>query len=214
MADERKREPGRVFEPFTIGGRFRIVPPDNGEPPRDGLIPLRMAPGAFGSGEHETTVACLELLAGLEPALTIGADAFDLGCGTGILAIAALKLGAARALCIDNDPDAVAACTDNGRLNGVTERLTCIEGTIADAPATGHHLVLANIYGDILLGQAEQIVTRALPEAMLILSGILHEQAFEVKNRYQRLGCTLRTTLMLGEFCALLLERAPRGDGV
>jgi len=206
MANERKREPGRVFEPFTIGGLFRIVPPGDQSNPDKGLIRLEMAAGAFGSGEHETTAACLELLAGLTgPAV---GTALDLGCGTGILAIAALKLGATAALCIDNDPDAAATCTDNARLNGVAERLTCVEGTIADAPATGHHLVLANIYGDILLGQAEEIVTRALPGATLILSGILHEQAFEVKNCYQRLGCTLRTTRMLSEFCALLLERA------
>ncbi len=90
---------GRVFDPFTIGGRFLIVPPDNGQPAGEGRIRLRMASGAFGSGEHETTAACLELLAGLPPAT--GSTVLDLGCGTGILAIAAIKLQPTASVDID-----------------------------------------------------------------------------------------------------------------
>lgn len=196
---------GRVFDPFTIGGRFLIVPPDNGQPAGEGRIRLRMASGAFGSGEHETTAACLELLAGLPPAA--GSTVLDLGCGTGILAIAAIKLGAARALCIDNDPDAVASCRRNAELNGVGHKVTTHTGTLADAPEGTHDLILANIYGDILLSQAASLTSRARPGAPMILSGILHEQAFDVKKCYERLGCATRTNRMLGEFCALLLEK-------
>lgn len=200
-----REQPGRVFDPFTIGGRFLIVPPDHDQPGGEGQILLRMAPGAFGSGEHETTAACLELLAGLPcPA---GAFVLDLGSGTGILAIAAVKLGAAQALCIDNDPDAAASCRRNAALNGVARQLTTHLGTLADAPEDTHDLVLANIYGDILLSDAVALSSRARPGAPMVLSGILHEQAFDVKNRYERLGCGTRSTLMLSEFCALLLEK-------
>jgi len=200
-----REQPGRVFDPFTIGGRFLIVPPDHDQPSGEGLILLRMAPGAFGSGEHETTAACLKLLAGIP--MDAGTSVLDLGSGTGILAIAAVKLGAAQALCIDNDPDAVASCRRNAALNGVARQFTTHLGTLADAPEGTHDLVLANIYGDILLAEAESLVSRARPGAPMVLSGILHEQAFDVKKRYERLGCGTRSTLMLSEFCALLLEK-------
>jgi ribosomal protein L11 methyltransferase len=196
---------GRVFQPFTIGDRFRIIPPSSDEPLVKGLIHLRMASGAFGSGEHETTAACLELLSDLpSPA---GSRVLDLGSGTGILAIAAIMLGADHALCIDNDPDAAESCQRNARLNGVTERITSHLGTLADAPSDRYDLILANIYGDILLAEAGSLVSRARPGTPMILSGILHEQVFDVRKRYERLGCTVKKTLSLGEFCAMLLEK-------
>lgn len=194
----------RVFQPFTIGGRFRIIPPSSDEPLVKGLIQLRMASGAFGSGEHETTAACLELLAGLpSPA---GPRVLDLGSGTGILAIAATMLGADHTLCIDNDPDAAESCQRNARLNGVMDRITSHLGTLADAPREKFDLILANIYGDILLAESAALVSRARPGTPMILSGILHEQAFDVRKRFERLGCTATATRMLSEYCALLLE--------
>lgn len=194
---------GRVFQPFTIAELFRILPPGNNEPDEKGIIPIRMAQGAFGSGEHETTAACLELLAALPR--PVGVGVLDLGSGTGILAIAALKLGADHALCIDNDPDAAAACRRNARLNGVADRVNSHLGTLADAPSGRFDLILANIYGDILLAEAQSIVARARPGTPMILSGILHEQAFDVRKRYEQLGCGSLSTRMLGEFCAMLL---------
>lgn len=205
MNSSTRDQRGRVFDPFTISGQFTIVPPDNDDPVEKGRVQLRMAPGAFGSGEHETTAACLELLAGL-PSLA-GAAVLDLGCGTGILAIAALKTGAANALCIDNDPDATASCTRNAALNGVADRITSHLGTLASAPGGTCDLVLANIYGDILLAEAEHLHSRARPGTPMILSGILHEQAFDVKKRYERLGCTTITSRMMGEYCALYMEK-------
>jgi ribosomal protein L11 methyltransferase len=164
-----------------------------------------MAAGAFGSGEHETTAACLELLAGIDS--PGGAAVLDLGSGTGILAIAAVKLGADHALCIDSDPDAAAACRRNSALNHVSHRISIHLGTLADAPPGSCNLILANLYGDILASEAESLASRARPGAPMILSGILHEQLFDVKKRYERLGCSTKTTHMLGEFCALLLEK-------
>lgn len=207
MTGSRPDSAGRVFSPFTIGGRFLVVPPEYEAPAAGGPVVLRLAPGAFGSGEHETTAACLDLLAGLEPALTIGADVLDLGCGTGILAIAALKLGAARALCIDNDGDAVASCRRNAALNRVEERIALHRGTLDDAPPFTGGLVLANIYGDILIAEAESLVARARPGAPMVLSGILHEQMFDTKLCYERLGCRAVKVRMLVEFGALQLER-------
>ena len=194
----------REMTPFEVGERFRVSSP--GTPvPRDARIDLVMAPGAFGSGEHETTASCLELLSTL-PGLT-GARVLDLGSGTGILAIAALKLGAGSALCVDIDPAAVRTCRLNCELNGVSGQVEHVRCTIDQVAEDGFELILANLYGDILLGMAEVLVAKAGPGSALLLSGILHEDNFEVRRRYQGLGCAVSRNRMLEEFTTVLLRR-------
>lgn len=193
-----------MYEPFTIGTAFRIVPPCAAAS-TDGRIDLVMDRGAFGSGEHETTASCLEMLAGL-PEIR-GARLLDLGSGTGILALAALKLGAAHAVCIDIDPQAVEAAGRNGELNGLAGRLTHRAGTLDTLGENGFDLVLANIYGDLLLDLAEDLVARTRPGALLLLSGILWEYNFEVRQRYERLGCEVLSNRMLEQFSTVLVRR-------
>jgi ribosomal protein L11 methyltransferase len=192
---------GREFVPFEVGERFRVVPPD-APVLDDGRIHLVMAPGAFGSGEHETTASCLELLATLGEAE--GARLLDLGSGTGILAIAALK----HALCVDIDPAAVRTCQANCRLNGVNDRVEHLCGSLDQVAAKPFDLILANIYGDILLALADRLVARARPGAPLLLSGILYQDDFEVCRRYQSLGCVVVLKRTLEEFTTVLLRRA------
>jgi ribosomal protein L11 methyltransferase len=195
---------GREFKPFEVGERFRISPP--GSPTsRDGRIDLLMAPGAFGSGEHETSASCLEILEELPdpPAARV----LDLGSGTGILAIAALKRGARCALCVDVDPAAVRTCELNCRLNGVADRVEHLCGTIDQVAAEQFEWALANIYGDILLRVAEALVARIRPGGVLLLSGILHQDDFEVRKRYQELECTVLRVRALEEFNTVLLRR-------
>jgi ribosomal protein L11 methyltransferase len=197
-------EAGREFAPFEVGGRFRIVPPDV---PilDDGRVHLVMAPGAFGSGEHETTASCLEVLASLEG--VEDAQLLDLGSGTGILAIAALKLGARHALCVDIDPAAVRTCRVNCRLNRVDDRVEHLCGSLDQVAAESFDLILANVYGDILVALADRLVARARPGAPLLLSGILYQDDFEVRRRYQALGCALVLHRMLEEFSTVLLRK-------
>lgn len=193
-----------MYAPFEIGTRFRIVPP--GAPPStDGRIDLIMARGAFGSGEHETTASCLAALEKLPQ--VAGARLLDLGSGTGILAIAALKLGAKHALCVDISPEAVAAARHNCALNGITEGIDHFTGVLDDAPVGVYDLVLANIYGDLLLDLAAGLVARPRPGGLLLLSGMLWEYNFEVRQTYQRLGCTLLENRMLEEFSTVLLSK-------
>ncbi len=194
----------REFTPFDVGERFRISPP-GASASRDGRIDLVLAPGAFGSGEHETSASCLELLETLpDPE---GARVLDLGSGTGILAIAALGLGARSALCLDIDPAAVSTCQRNCQLNGVSDRVVHVCGTIEQVAEEPFELILANIYGDILLRVAEELVARARPGAALLLSGILHEDNFEVRRCYQELGCIELRNRALEEFTTVLLRR-------
>jgi len=195
---------GREFTPFEVGERFRISPPESSGS-RDGRIDLVMAPGAFGSGEHETSASCLELLAEL-PDLE-DARVLDLGSGTGILAIAALKLGARSALCVDVDPVAVRTCKLNCELNQVGGRVEHLCGGIGEVAADPFEWLLANLYGDILLRVAEELVARTGPGGTLLLSGILHEDDFEVRRRYQELGCIVLRSRPLEEFTTVLLRR-------
>lgn len=193
-----------MYTPFTIGATFRIVPP--GTPAStDGRIDLIMDRGAFGSGEHETTASCLEMLTEL-PEIR-GARLLDLGSGTGILALGALKLGAAHAVCIDINPKAVETARRNGELNGLGERLTHRTGTLESAGEDEFDLVLANIYGDLLLDFAEGLVRRARPGALLLLSGILWEYNFEVRQRYERRGSEVLANRMLEQFSTVLLRK-------
>jgi len=193
-----------MYPPFTIGKTFRIVPP--GAPAStDGRIDLVMARGAFGSGEHETTASCLEVLA-RRPEVR-GARLLDLGSGTGILALGALKLGAAHVLCVDIDPLAVEAGRGNGELNGLTARLSHHAGVLDDVEERDFDLVLANIYGDLLLDLAEGLVARARGGALLLLSGILWEYNFDVRRRFERLGCEVIKNFMLEQFSTVLLRK-------
>lgn len=193
-----------MYPPFDIGDRFRIVPPQT--PAADGRIDLVIAKGAFGSGEHETTASCLEILEEL-PAVA-GATVLDLGSGTGILALGAVKLGAKEALCVDISPDAVRTCRRNGELNGVADRLRHHTGSLESLPAgETFDLVLANIYGDLLVDLVEQLSARVAPRGHLLLSGMLWEYNYEVRRLYEERGFTVVKNRMLEEFSTVLLRR-------
>jgi len=193
-----------MYSPFNIGARFRITPPGV-SPIEDERIPLVIAKGAFGSGEHETSASCLEILEELPQVQ--GARVLDLGSGTGILAIGALHLGAAQAVCIDINPDAVRTCRSNCEHNGVSERVTHITGSLDSAKERDFDLVLANIYGDLLVDFAPDLVSRARTGGLLLLSGILWEYNFEVRQLYEKLGCRVLKNRMLNEFSTVLLEK-------
>ncbi len=191
------------YQAFTVGGQFIIAPPEQPAAPGNRRM-LIMERGAFGSGEHETTRSCIELLESL-PAGD-NQQVLDLGSGTGILSIAALLLDSTRsAYCLDIDQRAVDSCRRNCLLNGVNSRVKHICGTLDQLEKGNFDLILANIYGDILLDIATELTARAKPGAFLLLSGILWEYNFDVKKKYRQLGCRLIETRLLDEFSTLLL---------
>jgi ribosomal protein L11 methyltransferase len=168
------------YRPMRFGRRLWIYP-WNIEPPADddGVV-VRLDPGlAFGSGTHPTTALCLEWLDGLGLA---GKTVIDYGCGSGILAIAALKLGAARAVGVDNDPQALTASQDNAERNGVAERLALfLPGDHAGEPAD---VFVANILAGPLGELAPTFAAAAKPGAPFAISGILDGQQDELLARY------------------------------
>jgi ribosomal protein L11 methyltransferase len=171
-----------TFQPMQFGRRTWIYP-STSEPPDDAHAAIvRLDPGlAFGTGTHPTTALCLTWLDGLD---LRGKTVLDFGCGSGILAIAALKLGAARAVGIDNDPQAIIASRDNAERNGVVEQLDLYLPDDVPAGLTAD-VVVANILAGALVALQSTITTHCRSNAPLALSGILADQADEVAAAYR-----------------------------
>lgn len=173
------------FKPMPFGRRlwiypWNIEPPTHNESGDEALVVVRLDPGlAFGSGTHPTTALCLEWLDGLEFS---GKTLTDFGCGSGILAIAALKLGAASAVGVDNDPQALTASTDNAGRNGVAERLKLFLPQHFDAAPAD--VFVANILAGPLDALAPTFAAAARPGAPFAISGILLGQQDELLQRY------------------------------
>ncbi|BBD78808.1 50S ribosomal protein L11 methyltransferase [Aerosticca soli] len=169
------------YRPMPFGRRLWIYP-WNVEPPVDeAAVVVRLDPGlAFGSGTHPTTALCLEWL---DAQALAGKTLIDYGCGSGILAIAALKLGAARAVGIDNDPQALVASADNAARNGVADRLQLYPPEAVPEPLQGDALV-ANILAAPLHALAPRFAQVLRPGAPIALSGILRGQEEELVQRY------------------------------
>ena len=175
------------YVPLQFGRRTWIVPWNHDLPPgadADDAAVVRLDPGlAFGSGTHPTTALCLKWLDALaDEGLLDGARVLDFGCGSGILALAALKLGARNAVGIDNDPQAIAATLDNAQRNGEQTRLSAF--LPEDAPAGTYPVVVANILASALVELADVIAARVVPGGYIALSGILAGQEGEVMARY------------------------------
>lgn len=192
------------YEPFNIGDQFRITPPDTARC-EAGRIDLMMQRGAFGSGEHETTESCLKAME-RTPEIH-GARVLDLGSGTGILAIAALKLGASHAVCVDIEATAVETAKLNCKLNGLESQVTHIVGTLDAVAEDNFDLILANIYGDILLMLAKPLAAKLKPTGIMLLSGILWEYNFDVRQAYEKQGCRVLKNNLLDEFSTVLFVK-------
>jgi ribosomal protein L11 methyltransferase len=175
------------YVPLQFGRRTWIVPwnhdlPD-GADAADAAV-VRLDPGlAFGSGTHPTTALCLGWLDGLADEGELdGRRVLDFGCGSGILALAALKLGAAHAVGVDNDPQALLATDDNAQRNGVAERIEV--HMPPDEPLAQYPVVVANILASALIALADTLAARVAPGGRIALSGILAGQEDEVLARY------------------------------
>jgi ribosomal protein L11 methyltransferase len=171
------------FRPMRFGTRTWIVPSNQELPPdadAASAVVIRLDPGlAFGSGTHPTTALCLAWLDGLK---LDGLRVLDFGCGSGILALAALKLGAASAVGVDNDPQALVATRDNAERNGVAGKLEVFMPE--DEPEARYPVVLANILAVALDALAEHLAGRVDVGGRIALSGILAGQEDELLLRY------------------------------
>ncbi len=167
------------FEPIQFGERLWIVPSWHDAPSETG-VNLKLDPGlAFGTGTHPTTALCLEWLDAHAP---VDQQVIDYGCGSGILGIAALKLGAAHCVGVDTDPQALEASLANAEKNSIENQLELYlpnQGKIAPAD-----LMLANILANPLIGLAEKLASLTKSGGKIVLSGILADQAQQVSDAY------------------------------
>lgn len=168
------------FRPMRFGHRLWVCPGDSAAADEDAVV-VRLDPGlAFGTGTHATTALALEWLDGLDLA---GRRVLDFGCGSGILAIAALRLGARAATAVDIDPQALAATRANAERNGVASRLTTPRD--AGPPAGAFDVVLANILAATLIEEATMLTGHLAAGGLLLLSGILEPQVEDVQRAFR-----------------------------
>ena len=168
------------FQPMHFGGPLWVVPSWLA-PPHPAAVNIILDPGlAFGTGTHATTALCLSWLAQHPP---VNQYIIDVGCGSGILAIAAIKLGARHALGVDVDPRALEVSQENAERNAVAAQLSLgLPEVLPDAPVAD--LVIANILAQPLIQLSAQLIQLVKPGGTLILSGMLENQTAEVSQHY------------------------------
>ncbi|MBI3975810.1 MAG: 50S ribosomal protein L11 methyltransferase [Armatimonadetes bacterium] len=190
------------FRPFRVGRRVLIVPAWEEPDGRPGEVVIRLDPGmAFGSGLHASTRLCLVLL---EERLRPGGTVADIGTGSGILAIAAAKLGAARVTAVDHDPVAVRVAAANVAQNGVADRVTVTAGHFLDPVVSPVDLVVANLTADILEEMARTIPSRLRPGGAVVASGIVEPAAGRVRDAFERAGLFVAEERAAEEWRALV----------
>ena len=168
----------QYYHPLELGRRLAVVPSWEAYDNKDGRAVITLDPGlAFGTGTHETTALCLETL---DERVKGGERVLDIGTGSGILAIAALKLGAARAEGVDIDPMCVRTAGENAARNGVSDRLQVLIGDLSDKASGTYDIICANIVANAIKALAPAVPALMAPEAVFLASGIIDERKDEV----------------------------------
>ena len=200
------------YQPIPIGQRLEILPAwaERRSPAR---LAVRINPGmAFGTGTHPTTQLCLELM---ETYLRPGTQVFDIGCGSGILSVAAARLGAASVGAVDTDPASVASTRENCELNQVASQVEIEQGSLHTILAGRFGspqapLVVANILSSVILGLFESGLADAVePGGILLLSGILEDQVEEILQTGGENGLAHLETRRIEDWAAIALEKPP-----
>ena len=199
------------YQPLNIGQRLYVLPCWIGEPAPEGRVTLKLDPGvAFGTGEHHTTRMCLELL---ETVVKPGDDMLDLGCGSGILSIAAVLLGAKHAVAVDIDPVAEHVALENAAMNGIADdRYEVIIGDLLEDESlrarilSGYDVVAANIVAGVIIALTPFARACCKAGAPFLVSGIIDEREDEVKAAVIKEGFTVETILRSEGWVAMLLR--------
>ena len=194
----------RFFKPVLVSRRVVVKPSWEEYRPKENEFVVEIDPGmAFGTGTHETTRLCIQLL---DDSIRGGETVFDVGTGSGILAIAAAKLGAERVLGIDNDERSVLVAAENVELNSVNEKVGLSGLPLSDIEGL-FDIVVANILAEDLIEMRKELLERVAEKGRLILSGILKSKAGMVVSAYREEGVNLEQQIDEGEWSALMLKR-------
>jgi ribosomal protein L11 methyltransferase len=191
--------------PLQIGNKFVVVRSTENIEAWEQLSIILAHGHAFGSGEHETTRSCLEELEKLPVAQNM--HVLDIGCGTGVLAIAAAKMGVGRVIALDTSWSAISTASAGIQLNKLGHIIKAIQGDIRALRGRYFDLIMANLYGDILLQIATDINARLKDESYLMLSGISYEFTYDIKAAFIREGCRLITSRYMDEYTTLVFQK-------
>ncbi len=190
------------YKPFEVGNRLVIKPSWEEYEATDDRLIIEIDPGgAFGSGTHETTSMCMEML---EENVTADMDVFDIGCGSGILGIAAAKLGAKAVIAVDLDEAAVMTTHENAVRNNVSDNFTVHHGNLMDVVSGKADIIVANIIADIIILLAKDLRTFMKPGGLFISSGIIDDKIDAVKEGLEASGFEIVEVRRRGEWAAIL----------
>jgi len=194
----------RFFKPVLVSDRIVIKPTWEKYEKAEGQLIVEIDPGmAFGTGSHESTRMCIQLL---DEVIEGGERVFDVGTGSGILAIAAARLGAGPVFGIDNHEDSVRVAGENVALNGV-EGIVTVSTMPLDNIKEDYRIVVANILAEDLIDMCRSLVDRTIEGGEIILSGILTTKAPMVIGAYEGEGVTLEKHLEEGDWSALMFKK-------
>ena len=170
----------KFFRPMPVGEKLLINPSWFTDTDPKGRLVINIDPGlAFGTGKHETTRLCMEAL---ERYVKGGERVLDVGCGSGILGIAAVLLGADSAFGVDIDETAVRTANENAQVNHVSDKMTAIAGDLVDKVTEKYDIVVANIVADAIIALSASVTSFMTDDAVYIVSGIIDTRADDVKN--------------------------------
>lgn len=192
----------KYYKPHKIGKKIVIKPSWEAYIPQAGDVILELDPGmAFGTGTHETTTMCIELL---EDKIFPHTKVLDVGCGTGILAIAALLLGAQSAVAIDIDSNAVQVAEGNAKINQVSDRIVIRQGNLMDEVEGRYDIVVANIIADAIIEISRYIRSYLEPDGVFIASGIILDRIQDVEDALKEQGLCIIERKTKGEWVAIV----------
>jgi ribosomal protein L11 methyltransferase len=185
----------RHFKPLDLGPRLLVKPTWSRRVPKKSQALVVLDPGlSFGTGQHATTRFCLQQLVALRDPAASSQSMLDVGTGSGILAIAAVKLGYQPVNAFDFDPDCVRVANENTELNGVAEVLTVTHDDITQVPKKPkqrYSVVCANLIYDLLIAERDRLLARVAPGGSLVLAGILETQFTLVRKTFEAAGWKL-----------------------
>lgn len=196
---EQSREVIKISERVVIKPSFKEYEQSEDE------IVLTIDPKmSFGTGEHQSTKIVIHLM---EKYVKPDMKVLDVGSGTGILSLTAVKLGAMEAIAVDNDNVCYENCIENCRINNESDKIQVIEGVINDVEEDGFDLVLANIQKNILIEIAEEICNKIKKGGIVILSGLMMGDESDVINRYKIAGFDLVETKTMDEWIGIVVKK-------
>lgn len=202
----------RHFRPLEIGGHLLVQPTWSRRVPRAGQVVVQLDPGlSFGTGQHPTTAFCLEQIVAHRPE-DRARSLLDVGTGSGILAVAAAKLGYTPVEAFDCDPEAIKGARANAGLNGVADRIQFQRvdlRRLPDRPIRRQAVVCANLLADLLTAEVRRLTNRVAPRGTLVLAGILATEFATVQTAYAQAGWWLVADRQVKEWRSGAFQRAP-----